>query len=629
VNWIPIDPDDAVVGDFVRWIEGTFSANYRERFPASYLGNVGQVTGITRTGIQLRVVASFGDAPLTITGTGQKPTFRTKSKLGFYVFERRQGGPIGTASHAAQETLAQWEKQRTQQAPPVPDLVLGATRVITSKAEPLPEEQSEGFQRDGVANCSEGKPGRRTYSTVYIDPVDRNALASLLKLTDDASDRWLWRFFDHLAFGSSFNEVSGAILLDHKTLSAITEQSHRSGAYSAYEYIQEFQNRTGVRLDVTLPNALAGKARTVERAEYPPGVEEVVGRARRTALPINARVAFDTGQSWTTDIRVQQRLYTREEALIRAADAINPDAIRLLRMLNEAPPNRWAPLDAHIPHLRRAAESLEPPESREYALNVLAKIEPQPKPFFTPVERSCRLYGIGTTILSLPRELRKEVVRSMGWRSLDLKQAQLAVVAHLWGVPALQAFVESGASFWQEMLAVLRLNERYKPFIKNLLYALVFGEGEGKAKARFREQFGANSDELWDRWKANPIIIDLLQARDRTIKEYQRKGGAEDAYGHWWSITGRTRINSLGQSYSGTNAINVLATVAQSYELKLLSPVLDILEAVDRRVQLVYWLHDGFTVSVPANRDYIVGEMKDAVDAQARRMKIATTLEDE
>jgi hypothetical protein len=337
---------------------------------------------------------------------------------------------------------------------------------------------------------------------------------------------------------------------------------------------------------------------------------------------------MDTGLPWSTNVRVQQRLFTREEALIRGADAINPDAIRLLRLLNEAPPNRWSNFDDHLPNLRRVAAGLDP-KSREYALNVLARVEIQPKPFFKPVERTCRLYGIGTTLLSLPREVRKALVHAMGWRSLDLRQAQLAVVSRLWKVPRLEALIQSRTSFWAEMLTVLGLDHSYKPFVKNLLYALVFGEGEAKAKGRFNQQFGMDATRLWELWQGHPVIADLIEARSRMVKAYQSAGGAEDAYGRWWEIMGRTRINQDGNPYPGTNAINVLATVAQSYELKLLSPAIDIIEKADRRVQLTYWLHDGFCLSLPANRDYVLDQMKEAVDSQAKSLGITTSLEDE
>ena len=138
-----------------------------------------------------------------------------------------------------------------------------------------------------------------------------------------------------------------------------------------------------------------------------------------------------------------------------------------------------------------------------------------------------------------------------------------------------------------------------------------------------------DGEALWKLWRSHPLISDLYRARKRVIDSYQRAGGAHDAYGKWWPVQGFHAENESGQTYQSSNARSVMATVAQSYELKLLSPVIDILEGGDRRVRLMFWLHDGLTVSIPENRRYVVQQMQDAVREQAVRLGIETELVEE
>jgi len=467
----------------------------------------------------------------------------------------------------------------------------------------------------------------RTHSTVYVAREDREELGRLLHITDDASDTWLWRLSEHLLFGTSFDEDTGELLLDHRTLGLLGDRSHRTGKFSAYRIVADYQVRTGVRVTLSSANALAGKARAVAAVEFPNEVLDIAQRMRRTQLPLSGRIALDTGEQWNPSARRTHRLQTREDSLEACASVENPDAIRLLQMLNEGSSNRWAKVDGLVNDLRSAAEKLDP-ERREYALNVIAKIEVQPTPFFRPVERTSRIYPVGTTVLGLPRELRKEMVRLLEWRSLDLRSAQLAIVANLWEIESLQRFLQTGQSFWMEMLNHLHLGDEEKPVIKNALYALTFGESERKSKERFVSSF-VDGGALWGLWRSHPLISDLYRARKRVIDSYQRAGGAHDAYGKWWPVQGFHAENESGQTYQSSNARSVMATVAQSYELKLLSPVIDILEGGDRRVRLMFWLHDGLTVSIPENRRYVVQQMQDAVREQAVRLGIETELVEE
>src|SRR3954468_860712 len=101
----------------------------------------------------------------------------------------------------------------------------------------------------------------------------------------------------------------------------------------------------------------------------------------------------------------------------------------------------------------------------------------QPKQCFraSKRDRSRRLFpahpGYGT--------LSKEVaaIVGKGWYEYDLRYSQFTICAYLWKVTEAIAFIESGASLWNEFYTFFGVDERAKPALKKGTYGLHYGAG--------------------------------------------------------------------------------------------------------------------------------------------------------
>jgi len=343
---------------------------------------------------------------------------------------------------------------------------------------------------------------------------------------------------------------------------------------------------------------------------------------QRPTTTIDERVCFDSGKAWTRKQGAAQRLKNKEEATAKLAEAHNEDAMRLLRYLNESAPHRWATVRDILPELRNMADAIENVHSRDYAYATINAVEHQPQPFYAPVDNSPRIYTTQATILGLPRALRTRLIEYMGWHSLDLAHAQLSIVAKVWDIPELQTFLSDGGRFWPVMLDRMGYDNSKKDRLKTALYALIFGAGAARLKTYF-----ANAEE-YARWKTHPLIQALFKARTATMKRIREQGYAEDASGKRWDYMEWIETDDTRKyTYTANNVRSIMAAVAQSYELALLSPILDIVEGAGRNVQITYYLHDGLGISCPDAQAGIIERMIEAVKAKAQGMGIATRLE--
>ena len=190
-------------------------------------------------------------------------------------------------------------------------------------------------------------------------------------------------------------------------------------------------------------------------------------------------------------------------------------------------------------------------------------------------------------VARLQRDVRHTLTRD--WITCDLKSAQLAICAKTWNVPQVGEFLRSGGSIWQSLSAWLDLEAEQKPMLKDALYALVFGAGRDKMIAILE------SRRLYERFRAHPLIHQMFLARARQLRAIRTAQGAHDAFGRWIAIE---YMPVLEKRYSHDSSRKILALVAQSYELLLLTPVIQL--AMEQRDSshgfvITLWLHDGFS----------------------------------
>ena len=230
--------------------------------------------------------------------------------------------------------------------------------------------------------------------------------------------------------------------------------------------------------------------------------------------------------------------------------------------------------------------------SREYVDSLMAEFEDRGVILrYKTSDATARLFAAGGSIISLPRELRK--ISLEGTVALDLKAAQLAIVAKLYGCEKLhRKLSDPSYNFWNEMLQYLGLDDGGKDLLKNAIYAIVFGMGwrnyrrlltigcvcrEGRI-IELPNDPGIGR-KLTDRFLRHPLVRELVNRRNKAMRAVSAKGWEHDAWGRKIPLV-------------KGNPPALLANIAQSYEVRIMLAMMPIIES-ERGVQIVSFVHDG------------------------------------
>ncbi|HEU4326501.1 MAG TPA: hypothetical protein VFS21_25390 [Roseiflexaceae bacterium] len=252
----------------------------------------------------------------------------------------------------------------------------------------------------------------------------------------------------------------------------------------------------------------------------------------------------------------------------------------------------------------------------------LSCIRSQPVPFVRPSARSARLSPVGASWAALKREVYREL--TVGWDKLDLRAAQLAIVARLWGVAELETFLAAGGNVWVRLLGDLGLQPTAKAALKEAVYKLVFGarkrtdsaDPKERAKTIVLPLDAAFGRGFGDRFLAHPLIAPLVSARARCREEVTAAGGLTDCFGRWLAV-------SEDQSWR-----SVLAQEAQAAEQLLMAEVFKVASETEDFFVAVY-KYDGVAICW-RNRKYRarwLGRLQEAVAAKAAELGIHTALD--
>lgn len=407
----------------------------------------------------------------------------------------------------------------------------------------------------------------------------------------------------------------------------------KSHGFSALRFLLDF-SRDVLPLKISEHRYVDGRARVV-RPEFPPDVRETIRIGQRRHLDVQweyesdrpldpwerKSVWFDTG------LPVSRR---------SLSDRRDEYASRLEEMEDAVP--RWHPARRVIHHARRSraraareirrrlgliradvAAMPDGPRFRHCA-RLLAHLDLFPEVYYGDSERTVRLHALGGNPHQFPRELRKKLFG--GLIEADLKAAQLSIVAELWKVEPLRVLLRDGRSVWKVLADAADVPlDTHKPLLKRTVYSIVFGMSERNLVKQLVCGVPLEPEVSLDRRRArrllrHPILSGLMEARAQQIEAVNRAGGLQDAYGRFQVVTRRRRARSI------------LSHVVQSYELRLMEPILDVL---DRQPQLylVSWLHDGVTLlsgNATKSQRYC-GQLRDGVALGARRLGFATELE--
>lgn len=439
-----------------------------------------------------------------------------------------------------------------------------------------------------------------------------------------ADNRAYWRMTQHLLFGTWRDLDTSRLLLPGELIAAIEGKRYGKN-YVAARFLDAYRRDVldfEIAPHVFSPDPDRCKARSVKSLVLPQAVSDIAMTERRSRD--RDRVWMSSGSAVLRKHSVASRQRDHAEAQCRAqSDGVCPQTRFLLDYMNSLPPNRFTSALSHLPEAMAAAEGLADAENQ---LNLLKAIRDHAQPYYVPTDKTTRIFSLRESVLRLHRNLRK--IMTQDWVTADLKSAQLAIVASVWGVPSLSEYLASGRRVWPDLCQHMGLADEDKDVVKGALYAVTFGAGNHRM-TRYMGRHFSNASGAYCTFKGHVVVRALLLARARQLKGIRREGGDVDAFGN---ILELERYERQGYDYAYDNSRSILACIAQSYELTLLLPVIRLAAAQQfesHGFTLTTWLHDGFTFAAHRERD-VEGwkeRLSEVVAEEASRLGIHTALE--
>lgn len=435
-----------------------------------------------------------------------------------------------------------------------------------------------------------------------------------------------WRLLEYVLFGTWVDEATGQLVLSAKQAAYLTgnERKWLSNHFALQPLLDDFSrdvfpvDTEGIIFNHYFEANQAGRI----VADVPEWLFSAAKAERRRTG--GKRVEFATGEQWTSRKSAKALRSIRAEAASLAASAGCMETQRLLKYLNGVAPNTFARIRRQLPTAHEVADEVGADVERQH--NLLHAIEQITQPVYKPVENSTRVYTLNESFPRLKREVRD--VLTKGWLKADLASAQLAIAATIWQAPAVGGFLISDRRIWDELQEWMKLprSPKVKSDLKELMYSLLFGMSRKNLSAKARQMFPGRK-EPWRRLSQHTVVNAMLEARQRQFATLRSVGFATDAFGRKLELLAEGR-SSLG--YQKDNASSILAQVAQSWELLLMLPILDLAESHrgTNGFTITMWLHDGVCINVHDARR-IEGwkdRISSAVAEQAGELGIPTRL---
>lgn len=435
-----------------------------------------------------------------------------------------------------------------------------------------------------------------------------------------------WRLLEYVLFGTWVDEDTGKLVLSAKQAAYLTgnERMWLNHRFTLQPLLEGFSADV-FHLDtegiVFNHYFLANRAGQVV-ADIPDWLLNAAKAERRHTG--GNRVEFATGEDWTARKAAKALKSMREEAASLAVTAGCAETQRLLSYLNDLAPNTFSKIRQRLPLARQVADEVGADVERQH--NLLRAIEQVCQPLYKPVENSTRAYTLNESFPRLKREVR--CVLTEGWLKADLASAQLAIAAAIWKAPIVGEFLAAEQSIWSDLQVWMKTagDSESKSNLKEMMYSVLFGMSDKNLSAKARCMF-LGRKHPWQRLRRHKIVAAMLEARKEQFELLRRTGKTKDAFGRTLLLQPKGRSN---WSHQPDTANSILAQVAQSWELRLMLPILDLAESHrgTNGFTITMWLHDGVCINVH-DEGRIEGWKKrisSAVAEQAGELGIPTRL---
>lgn len=281
----------------------------------------------------------------------------------------------------------------------------------------------------------------------------------------------------------------------------------------------------------------------------------------------------------------------------------------------------------------QVAVNQEKAASRSQSLGILLAMRLQPLQYYAASrkDKTRRIFPAHTGFGMLPHAVVAVLARD--WYDFDLRNAQLAIVASLWNVPAVTAFLIHGGRIWEELCQHLDWPQdaAHKKPVKTALYAIIYGARDRNLPQLIAEEH-ANHPALAamgpavfvKRLLRHPLIAALIQRRDARMAEVEAQGGSYDCYSEYIPLPYKADPRGLRRP----QASSVLAQEAQAMEFAIVSAAFELAQTT-KEFTIIHWAHDGFTISIRDQRRAAswIAKIIASVNERAANYGVCTELE--
>ncbi len=470
-----------------------------------------------------------------------------------------------------------------------------------------------GFEHSALANIATISVLKRT---IVSSQFRNNIIRYLPGINKNPA---YWQLTAYLMFWTTRSAQEDKLMIGQEILATLENKFDQlvSGNYSAISFLTDYWNDV-LPFEISDWNYSEGKARVVESIEWPDELN-VLLQQELNKLPGEKEdpVFFISGES-----RSERKIKALVDLEKTQANSFIETAIRnkeLLRYLTELNSYRYTKALKNVKYALDVVKAL-PTESQGRELKILGRLFDNAQPLYKTTEKSVRIFPMYDNLLALKREVRQALTQD--WMECDLRSAQLAIVAKLWDLPLVNEFLTKNQNIWEYLAKQLdtELTPRLKKAIKHeFLYPLCFGESKRVLRQVVTDTFEKNMgiDNAFDRLFNLPIMQEIWKGRAKRIQKIYKEWGLRDAFGDWL----------LMKKHDKKAAISLLAQEAQSYELCLLLPILDLAKSSNDNLAILAWQHDGFSAVCKKNEEIWVPAMKRVVKNKAAELGINTVLE--
>ena len=443
-------------------------------------------------------------------------------------------------------------------------------------------------------------------------PTSKAFRKELLKMYPQLKDKSYMAMFRHLFF----NEMDtywndGKIVIHHGYLRAMNGIKSDTNSWKSEPFLKDYQTIfPDFRYSdyIHKPNG-KGKAREVLNT----GIPAHLYKLYEDTADDKVKVFLETGLS-VSPRNVKKSFDDSVKFINRTFVADSPHAQRIMDYHNGLSSNAFT--KKVNDNLHSAYDVLsnwsDKPQVYKPTMDTLEQITTYPKPLLKPVNNSDRLFAYSPNLNTIKSEVRKAL--TCGWYEVDMKNAQLAIIAKLWNVPELNSFLSTGKSIWSELLEFLELPASYKPVIKEAIYTLCFGGGIASIIENSNKTFISEGLEPFDMQALlnHPLLVVITERQKEMMTLYAKKSPLNP-------LTGKPITNVSPQSK--------LAQMAQAYELLLIHSIYQVQS--DTGFQIMIYSFDGLTIAFRDDRskDYWIERINDAFNALAEALHIQTSLE--